>query len=85
MKPLNGEKIHPLSDYAHGVLRMLALSPAPVCEVNPGVINRLLREDLARCGPHPSPFKVHKGKPIEHLHITDAGRAVVRRSGSERE
>lgn len=78
MKPLNGEKTHPLSDYARGVLRMLALSPSPVCEVNPGVINRLLREDLARLAPHPSPFKVHKGKPIEHLHITDAGRTIVR-------
>ena len=44
--PLHGTKTHPLSDHARGILAQLAKGPIPAYQINPGVINRLLREDL---------------------------------------
>lgn len=75
MKPLNGEKTHPLSAHAIGELRDLLAAPAPCCTVNPGVRNRLERESLVETVALPSPFITHKGKRIAHLRITPAGRA----------
>lgn len=73
--PLNGTKTHPLSESALGALRSLAHGPIPRQEVNPGVANRLEREDLVDEVDLPSPYKTHKGKKIRFLQINDAGRA----------
>jgi hypothetical protein len=75
VRPLHGEKTHPLSEHALAELRGLMLAPEPTCGINPGVVNRLRREDLARIVELPSPFPTHKGRKIAHLEITDAGRA----------
>ena len=72
--PLNGTKTHPLSAHAIAELRNIARSPEPTVGVNPGVINRLMRENLVEIVLLPSPFKTHKGRPANHLKITDAGR-----------
>ncbi len=76
--PLNGSKTHPLSEHAIGVLRDLAKSgPKPRQEFNPGVINRLFREDLIANIMLPSPYTSHKGGKCEHVRITDEGRAAI--------
>lgn len=64
-RPLNGAKTHPLSDHAKGVLEVLAVKPLLKHLVNPGVRDRLYREDLADI----------VGK---ELVITDAGRQRVK-------
>lgn len=74
MKPLNGENTHPLSAHAVAELRNLQDAPVPRCSMNPGVVNRLLRDDLADIVMVPSPFKTHKFKLIAHMRITAAGR-----------
>lgn len=77
MPPLNGTRTRALSAHALDKLRSIARSPVPRCEVNPGVVNRLLREALVETVNLPSPFKTHKGADAEHLRITDAGRAAI--------
>ena len=77
MKPLNGEKTHPLTVHARGKLADIALAPVPTCAVNAGVVNRLLREDLVEIQHLPSPFKTHRGGNCSHLVITDKGRATL--------
>jgi hypothetical protein len=72
--PLNGTKTHPLSEHAIAELRNLATAPEPTTGVNPGVVNRLMRENFAEIVELPSPFKTHKGRPIPYLRITEAGR-----------
>lgn len=48
MKPLNGERTHPLSKHAIGVLSdLLVRGPLPGYQINPGVRDRFRREDLA--------------------------------------
>jgi hypothetical protein len=74
MIPLNGTKTHPLSAHAIDELRNIARSPEPIVGINPGVINRLMRENLVEIVQLPSPFKTHKGRPVGHLRITNAGR-----------
>lgn len=76
MLPLNGTKTHPLTDHARAALRRLRAGPLPRQEFNPGVINRLLREDLIECRMGPSPYKTRIGER-EYAHITDAGRAAL--------
>jgi len=76
-KPLNGTKTHPLTAHALAELRDIASKPCPRQAVNPGVSDRLLREDLVEVVMLPSPFKTHGGKLLEHLEITDAGRRVA--------
>ena len=68
-KPLN-----PLSPHALHELREIAFKPLPRCAVNPGVVDRLLRERLAEIVQMASPFKVHDGRMLDHLKITRAGR-----------
>ena len=81
MKPLNGEKTHPLSEHAKAELaNMQSGGPVPRVAVNPGVANRLLREALVEEAMLPSPFKTHNGRPIAHLRITAAGRAALQPS-----
>lgn len=77
MKPLNGTKTHPLSAFALGVLRQIVESPLPTSGINPGVINRLLREGLVEIASLPSPFKKHKGGTCDHLRVTEKGRDRV--------
>jgi hypothetical protein len=58
-------------------LRFMAKEPLPRCGINPGIVNKLLSEGLARSVQLPSPFAAHKGGDCEHLEITDAGRALL--------
>lgn len=58
-----------LSDHAKAALRDLAAAPRPRQSINPGLVALLLREGLAESVQLPSPFKIHKGKSIEHLCI----------------
>ena len=78
-KPLNGTKTHPLTPHATGVLREISQAPQPQQAVNPGVVNRLLRESLVELVQLPSPYKKHKGSEIAFLQITAAGRAALSR------
>lgn len=77
MQPLNGTKTHPLTAHARFCLACIEEKPRPRQGVNPGVANRLLRTALVESVSLPSPFKSHAGKPVEHLQITDAGRAAL--------
>ncbi|USN14076.1 hypothetical protein PAPPERLAPAPP_04020 [Brevundimonas phage vB_BpoS-Papperlapapp] len=75
--PNNGTKTHPLSAHALGVLRALSRGAMPMQEINPGVSNRLRREDLITEESMVSPYKTHKGGKIAFAVITDAGRAAI--------
>jgi hypothetical protein len=74
LQPLNGTRTHPLSAHAWAELAEIARQPVPCSSVNPGVMNRLEREGLIERFMHASPFRVHRGRKIEHLMITAAGR-----------
>lgn len=76
LTPLNGIKTHPLSDHAKEVLKRIAHAAVPRQEVNPGVANRLERENLVRRVSKPSPYKRHKNN-VDYLEITPAGRQLV--------
>lgn len=77
-KPLNGEKTHPLSATALSSLRDLRDDgPQPKLTFNAGIVDRLLREDLVEIVHLPSPYKTHKGRKIDYLQITAAGRAAA--------
>lgn len=65
--PLNGTKTHPLSKHALGVLDRLKAGPIPAQEINPGVVNRLLRGDNVELVNLPSPYK--KGGSVSHLRL----------------
>jgi len=78
-KPLNGERTHPLSQHALSTLRRIAVAPVPRQEVNPGVANRLEREELVRGLQLKSPYASRKGT-VEHLEITEAGRSALAES-----
>lgn len=80
-RPMNGTKTHPLTKSSLSALSDLARRPDARQNLNPGVSNRLLREDLVESVQLPSPFTSHKGKLIEHLQITEAGRVVLRERG----
>jgi len=73
VKPLNGEKTHPLSQIALDALVAIEKKPAPRQTLNPGLVNRLLREALVESVYLPSPWKSVK-RSVEHLQITAAGR-----------
>lgn len=75
-KPLNGTKTHPLSALARAELQGLLRGPWPRQEVNPGVVNRLLRGGFVELVDMPSIYPTRKGN-IQFLRITDAGRAEV--------
>lgn len=73
--PLNGTKTHPLKPASIAVLElMLRQGPQPKHEINPGVRDRLAREDLieaVRAIPY------HSTKEYDCYRITDAGRAAL--------
>jgi hypothetical protein len=73
MKPLNGEKTHPLSNYARRALRELVDGPRPTQLINPGVVDRLQRGQFIEIVPLPSPFKTHKGANINFARLTVLG------------
>jgi hypothetical protein len=73
MKPLNGEKTHPLTAHAIAALVDLSHGPKPRQALNAGVANRLLRGELVEPVLLPSPYKSHRGAQIEHLRLTKAG------------
>ena len=75
--PLNGQKTHPLTPHATERLRQLLRGPIPANEINAGVINRFMREDLAELVMLPSPYKSHKGSNTNHVQITDKGRTYL--------
>jgi len=77
LTPLNGTKTHPLSDFARKVLGEISESPKPRQSINPGVVNRLLIEDLVKIVQLPSPYTKNKNKPIDFLKITKAGREIL--------
>jgi hypothetical protein len=77
--PLNGTKTRPLSPHALDVLRMLLNGATPRQEINAGVINRLQRESLIETIGRQSPYKTHRGRLIDFVEITEAGRAVLAR------
>jgi hypothetical protein len=77
--PLNGTKTHPLSAHALGVLGWLLQGPMPRMRINPGVVDRFEREELAREVWLPSPFASHKGATCAHIEITEAGRQALAR------
>lgn len=78
--PLNGNKNHPLSAHALRALRLIRNAPLPAQEINPGVVRRLIEGKLANIVNLPSPYKTHKGKPIAHLEITEAGASESKNS-----
>lgn len=75
LKPLNGETTHPLSEKAVAQLWALAEAPQPRLEINPGLMNRLLREDLVKVTSKASPYRIHKGRNISWVCLTPLGRA----------
>lgn len=78
--PLNGTKTHQLSRHAIAELKNIALDPVPRCAVNPGVANRLLREELVEQVSLPTPYPTHLKRGIKncvHLKITEAGRQAI--------
>lgn len=66
--PLNGTKTHPLSEGAKSVLARLERGPLPAQELNPGLVNRLLRERYVELVMLPTPYKTKVGK-IPHLRL----------------
>lgn len=76
-KIIDKPKRKPLSEHARTELRWLAQSPVARNSINPGVVWRLLEDGLAESAMLPSPYPTHKGRDIEHLRITDAGREIV--------
>lgn len=69
MTPLNGTKTHPLTEHGWRALEMLFRGAVPAQVINAGVVNRLLREDLAELYLAPTPYRTRKGN-ISWLRIT---------------
>lgn len=85
-EPLNGTKTHALSETALLTLARLLGGPITRSTINPGVANRLERENLVEVVELPSPYRTVNGK-IRHLRVTDAGRqrlAETRATGQQR-
>jgi len=70
--PLNGTKTHPLTDHAIGALRKLRAGPLPRQSLNPGIVDRLLREALIELEDGPSPYKTKPGTR-QYAKITPGG------------
>lgn len=70
-KPLHGEKTHPLSPSALAVVEELRSGPMARSGMNPGVVDRLLREGCVEVVELPSPYRTHRGKLIPHLRLLE--------------
>ena len=78
VSPLNGSKTHPLTEHGWRALSLLSTSAKmPAQMLNPGVVNRLLREGLVEIYPAPTPYPTRKGN-ILWLQINPAGREKIR-------
>lgn len=66
--PLNGTKTHPLSRHAKAALDLIRKAPIPAQEINPGVVNRLLREGVVELCEMPSPYKGRR-RTVSHLRL----------------
>lgn len=77
--PLNGTKTHPLTQHAYAALEKLLKGPLPRQDFNAGVSNRLEREDLVEVIMEANPYPTSQKRfpKIEHLKITEAGRAAL--------
>lgn len=71
LTPLHGTKTHPLSAAAIDVLERLKRGPIPAQQINPGVVNRLMREGCVEFADLPSPYPSHRGRRIQHLRIRE--------------
>lgn len=72
----------PLS--AHGLKELSRISRAtggiPRQEINPGLCDKFVRENLVRIVLAPTPYATRKGV-IEWLIVTDAGRTALAKTG----
>lgn len=67
----------PLSAHALAELADIAQAPVPRQSVNPGVCRRLEGDGLVECVMIPSPFPSRRGELVQHLQVTEAGRAAL--------
>ncbi len=68
----------PISEHAERVLDGLVVGPRPRQEINPGVVDRLLRSGYIEMVNRVSPYKTHKGALIPFVAITDKGRQFLK-------
>lgn len=68
----------PLSRHAIGALRVLECGPVRRNTFNPGVVDRLTRGMLAELVPG-----IYRGREVQHLRITEAGRAALAKQGEQ--
>jgi len=68
MLPLNGKRTHPLSPLAKACLSQIEKGPVPAQDLNPGVVNRLLREGTVELVTLPSPYPT-VNKSVPHLRM----------------
>jgi hypothetical protein len=66
----------PLSRHAICALRVLSHGQVPRNTFNPGVVDRLTRGTLAELVQG-----IHRGREVQHLRITSAGRAALAQAG----
>lgn len=72
------DELAPLSDFARGVLGMIANKPMPRQEVNNAVAWRLMQGGLVEEKSDRSPYKKHSAKVrIVFFHITEAGKVEL--------
>jgi hypothetical protein len=62
-------------------LKNLDYRPIPTCSINPGVVNKLIKEGFAKNVYLKSPFPSHKGGDCSHLEITEKGREFLEMGG----
>lgn len=82
--PLNGSRTHPLKEPSIQVLRALRTFPIPYGEINAGVIDRLIREDLVEVTEVPNPYPSKKAKMVRAIKITIAGLLRLEEIGRDR-
>jgi hypothetical protein len=70
-----------LSDHAFDCLKSIFYKGRPTQEFNPGVCGKLINEGLATVEMLPSPYATHKGKKINFLVITSAGKVRANKWG----
>lgn len=78
--PLNGIRTHPLKTASLAILRELRSAPLPRQAINPGVVNRLLREGLVEEVPIKNPYRT-KADTVRGIDLTPAG--IVRAENSD--
>ena len=69
-KSLNGGNTRPMSATAREMLAKIKVAPIPAQEINPGVVDRLLREGCVELVNLPSPYKTVR-RPVSHLRYVE--------------